>query len=238
MRTGSLLAIGFCGATLAGCATITQGTSQSIAITTLPAVGANCTLTGREGTWYVTTPGVANVQKSKEDIAIQCNKDGWRNASAVIPASFQGWTLGNVLAGGLVGVVVDASSGAMNKYPHAFQVPMIPMAGTTVPASGATQVAANYIDSQPHLDTSGVNMQPNYPATALPARESGYVSIRAFVRDDGTVKKISLERTSGYDDLDSAAANAVMHWKFIPAMQGGQPVSGEAVVGVNFQPPA
>src|ERR1700756_3551533 len=75
----------FCGAALSGCATAIEGTSQGIAITTMPAAGANCVLSGREGNWSVTTPGVVRVEKSKEDIAVHCSKPGWQDAAAVIP---------------------------------------------------------------------------------------------------------------------------------------------------------
>ncbi len=183
------------------------------------------------------TPGVTRVQKSKEDIAIRCSKPGWQDASAVIASNFEGWTLGNVLIGGLVGITIDAASGASNRYPHAFSVAMAPLAGTVVDTSASAQTGLLPSDANPRVDTSGVNLQPAYPETALRLKESGSVAIRAFVSDDGTVKKISLERSSGYDDLDSAAANAVMHWKFLPAMASGQPVSGEAVVQITFQPP-
>jgi protein TonB len=80
-------------------------------------------------------------------------------------------------------------------------------------------------------------MQPAYPPLALQRKESGSVAVHAYVRDDGSVKKVSLEQSSGYDDLDNAAANAVLHWKFLPAMEGGKPVSGDTVVQIVFQSP-
>jgi protein TonB len=114
---------------------------------------------------------------------------------------------------------------------------MTPLPGIPADVAAAAQTANPVADAQPRVDTSGVNMQPAYPETALRLKESGSPAIRAYVRGDGTVRKVSLERSSGYDDLDSAAANAVMHWKFLPAIQNGQPVSGEAVVLITFQAP-
>jgi TonB family protein len=200
-------------------------------ITTLPAAGANCVLSGYEGQWAVVTPGVVRVHKSKEDIAIHCNKTGWQDASATIPSNFQGWTLGNLVLGGLVGVGIDAASGAINQYPHEFNVPMTPLAGTTVDSSG--QSASLSPDTPPRLDTSGVNMQPNHPEGST---ASGSVAILAYVRDDGTVSKVSFATSSGYAELDAAAANAVREWKFLPAMEHGQPVSGQIVVRIVFPP--
>jgi hypothetical protein len=68
---------------------------------------------------------------------VRCVKPGWQDASAVIPSNFEGWTLGNLLLGGVIGVGIDASTGAMNEYPNAFQVPMTPAAAAE-PAAPAT----------------------------------------------------------------------------------------------------
>ena len=89
-------------------------------------------------------------------------------------------------------------------------------------------------DSPPRLDTSGVNLQPNYPEGT---NASGSPEIVALVRDNGTVSKVAIAKSSGSTELDSAAANAVMHWKFIPAMDHGEPVSGKAIVQVVFHAP-
>ena len=111
---------------LSGCASIVKGSSQAINITTPPTMGATCTLSSKEGSWQVTSPGSVTVEKSKDDIQARCAKPGWQDASAVIPSNFQGWTVGNVVAGGVIGLGVDAATGAINEYPGNFQIPMLP----------------------------------------------------------------------------------------------------------------
>jgi hypothetical protein len=133
MKSNAFAAIAALGVSLSGCATIIQGTSQDIAITTPPVTGASCILTSKEGNWVVVSPGVAHVEKSKEDVLIKCTKDGYQEASAVIPSDFQAWTVGNIVAGGLIGVGVDAATGALNEYPKGFAVPMQAVPGA--PAS-------------------------------------------------------------------------------------------------------
>lgn len=91
--------------------------------------------------------------------------------------------------------------------------------------------------TKPRVDASGANMQPAYPATALPNREAGAVVIGALVREDGSVRQIALRHSSGYADLDTAAANAVMGWKFVPGTEDGKPVSAWANVQIVFTPP-
>ncbi|MBS0470506.1 MAG: translation initiation factor 2 [Proteobacteria bacterium] len=127
MKLVSVAALAASVIALSGCASIIKGSTQSIAITTTPVSGANCNLTSKEGNWPVVTPGVVKVDKTKEDITIRCTKDGYKDAMSTIPSDFQGWTLGNLLLGGIIGVGVDAATGAMNEYPHSFNVPMEPL---------------------------------------------------------------------------------------------------------------
>lgn len=139
MKLSAIAAIAALGVALSGCATVIKGSSQSIAISTPPVIGASCVLSSKEGNWTVTSPGVVKVEKSKEDIQARCTKPGYQDGIATIPSDFQGWTLGNLLIpGGLIGFGVDAATGAMNDYPKAFQIPMFPVvAGTAAPAGGS-----------------------------------------------------------------------------------------------------
>jgi protein TonB len=101
----------------------------------------------------------------------------------------------------------------------------------------ALPVSSALADSPPHVDTSGDNLQPAYPASALPGNEAGAVVVDALVRENGTVKRVTLRKTSGFDDLDTAAVNAVKGWKFSPAIKGGSSAEDWASVQIVFQPP-
>ena len=108
---------------LAGCATVVTGTSEDMAILT-PPVSASCVLSNAEGSWNIVTPTVAHVTRSVEPLQIRCTKPGYRVASATIPSSVAGWTIGDIIAGGPFGAAVDASTGAINQYPHSFSLSM------------------------------------------------------------------------------------------------------------------
>jgi hypothetical protein len=88
-------------------------------------------LSNPQGNWTVVTPTVAHVARSMDDMRIQCAKPGYREASATIPAGIAGWTMGDVIAGGPIGAAVDASTGAINQYPHSFSLTMHPLAATS-----------------------------------------------------------------------------------------------------------
>lgn len=80
--------------------------------------GATCQLQRNGETIAVVnpTPGTANISKSTRDIAVNCTRPGHLAAAAAMPPRFQPMMLGNILLGGVVGLVVDASSGAMSQY--------------------------------------------------------------------------------------------------------------------------
>lgn len=127
---------------LAGCATMVSGSSEDIAVLT-PPVSATCVLSNPQGSWTVVTPTVAHVARSMDDMRIRCSKTGYREATATIPAGIAGWTMGDVIAGGPIGAAVDASTGAINQYPHSFEVPMQPLsvAGQAQPLLSKTATA-------------------------------------------------------------------------------------------------
>lgn len=102
---------------VAGCASVTKGTSQNITINSSPS-GASCTVE-REGKMIATipaTPQIIKVSKSKNDLTLTCNLAGYKTAQYVIPSDVEAMTAGNVIFGGLVGLAIDAGTGAMNKY--------------------------------------------------------------------------------------------------------------------------
>src|SRR5215510_8868775 len=104
MKSSALLAVMAGTLLLPGCASIVRGSGQSILITTPPTSGADCVLTSRRGSWSVISPGAVRVSKSKEDVTISCTKEGYEEAVASIPSEFEGWTVGNILLGGVIGL--------------------------------------------------------------------------------------------------------------------------------------
>jgi hypothetical protein len=111
---------------LGGCASITSGTSQMIAVETskndLPVMGANCRVTSDKGTWNIVTPATFEIPKSSGDARIVCEKAGEPKGEAVAKSSFKSNTVGNVLIGGVIGIGVDAMTGAMWAYPVRWMV--------------------------------------------------------------------------------------------------------------------
>ena len=136
MKIQAIAAIAVLGAAVSGCATIIDGTKQSVSVSTTPVEGANCTLTNSQGTWFLTSPGSVEVHKTKNDMTVTCKKDGYQPGSQVAVSNFGGATFGNIVAGGLIGAGVDAASGANYYYNSPIIVPL----GEPLKTAGATPI--------------------------------------------------------------------------------------------------
>lgn len=130
MLLGRLAKCGFFVAgfvSLVGCASIVEGTDQTIAIKTDPPE-AECSLTqeGKLVGKIDKTPGTVSLDKSKEDLVVECSKEGHFKEVSNVTSSFEGMTFGNIIFGGIIGVGVDAASGAMHHYPEEVTVLLTP----------------------------------------------------------------------------------------------------------------
>ena len=51
----------------------------------------------------------------------------------------------------------------------------------------------------------------------------------------GHPDQVRIEKSSGSRDLDRAAREAVMQWKFSPKIENGTPVASELLIPVEFK---
>lgn len=124
---GIFAALVVSGLSLGGCASITAGTTQAVAVNTPPKDGAECKLTNEKGSWSIPkTPGSTTVTKAYGDLAVSCeHADGSKGAASVQSAT-AGAAFGNIIAGGIIGAAVDMGSGAAYTYPSTVVVSLSP----------------------------------------------------------------------------------------------------------------
>lgn len=68
------------------------------------------------------------------------------------------------------------------------------------------------------------NQKPSYPPLSRRLGEQGTVMVEVLVGVDGTVQRVGIKRSSGFDRLDQAALSAVRRWRFVPGKVAGVPV--------------
>jgi len=113
-----------------GCATMTRGTTQVVAINTPGVPGATRTLTSSSvGSQTALTPATITLQKGRDNVSVHCTKECYQDGAGVIASNMEGMTAGNIILGGVIGIGVDAASGAMNSYTPDIQVIMTPIQG-------------------------------------------------------------------------------------------------------------
>jgi hypothetical protein len=154
-RTALALAAILGMGSLTGCASIVSGTSQVVSVETLHSsgnvAGATCKLENDKGVYYVTTPGTVTVHRAYGDMSVKCEKPGFDTGLATVKSSTKAMMAGNILFGGVIGIGVDAASGAAYDYPTLFQVLMGQQQTIQSPVPAPqTQVA-----SQPQVAAAG-----------------------------------------------------------------------------------
>jgi hypothetical protein len=117
-------------AALGGCASATRGTTEPINITSTPP-GAQAEVTGLENPTICTTPCVVQAKRNA-DITVNVTKEGYEPASVPLTKEIAGGGAagfaGNVLVGGVVGMGVDAVTGAaMDHKPNPVEVTLKPV---------------------------------------------------------------------------------------------------------------
>jgi hypothetical protein len=105
-------------AALAGCASVTRGTTENLSISSTPS-GAQADIAGLDVPTACVTP-CAVLVKRNADITITVNKEGYESQviplTKEVPGTGAVGFAGNILAGGLVGMGVDAVTGAAQDH--------------------------------------------------------------------------------------------------------------------------
>lgn len=119
-RTRMALVIGVCALT-SGCSTITTGTTDVINISSVPE-GATVELDGR----MYRTPFSVRLPRTKSyDVVVR--KEGYLPARRVIARVGKAASTGNLLLGGLPGIMTDQSTGAAFRlFPTDLKVELVP----------------------------------------------------------------------------------------------------------------
>lgn len=147
---------------LNGCATITRGSSQSWTVETDP-VGADIVLSSGE-----TCKSPCTLKKKrKHPFTVNINKEGYEPVKTDVQSSVSGagaaGMAGNILVGGLIGLGVDAGTGANKDLkPNPLVVKLV--ASTATPAAMTAPVADAEVTAAVPVD--GI-------AAATPSAEAG-----------------------------------------------------------------
>ncbi|MCC6925435.1 hypothetical protein [Novosphingobium sp.] len=110
---------------LQGCATVMHGANQDFEVKTDPD-GATVKMTNG---FTCTSPCKTELPR-RHDLRVDIAKEGYRPVYVLVQSKLGGATFGNIIAGGLIGGIVDSSNGATNQLtPNPVIVKLVPMDG-------------------------------------------------------------------------------------------------------------
>ena len=93
-------------------------------------------------------------------------------------------------------------------------------------------------DVQASVDISYKNRNPpQYPIQAVRQGHQGLVILDVAINAAGEVTSVTIEKSSGYRELDRAAEEAARKWRFNPGIHNGKPAGGVVRIPVNFTLP-
>lgn len=169
---------------LPGCATVTTGRHQKVPIDSNPR-GADVTISsGYQGT----TPCSFDLLRNKDHI-IKITKSGYKTAQITLRKTLCGSTCGNVILGGIIGLGVDAMSGAMFKLiPEKVFVDLVPGDEKDIISSAAPRYEQkDYRKSGPALttkDETPVIAQSGVPVVAEQRKIANADEYYCFIREE------------------------------------------------------
>jgi hypothetical protein len=106
---------------LTACATIMHGTTQDVGFSSAPS-SARISVNSKE---MGQTPTILKLARKGNHI-VRMELDGYQPFEATLTKSASGWVFGNIVFGGLIGLVVDAGTGGLyNLTPTQIQGQMI-----------------------------------------------------------------------------------------------------------------
>jgi len=96
---------------LSGCASIAHGPRENVFLDSNP-TNATVLITGKKNAINAVTPATVSLKRNSS-YTVQFSKEGYLPVTHQISQSMDGWTLGNFLFGGIIGIGVDAITGSM-----------------------------------------------------------------------------------------------------------------------------
>ena len=111
-----------------GCASVVDGSTQEVMVATTPDQ-AYCKLI-RQGTpvgEINKTPGTVTLKKTKHDLTIECQKEGFHKSVYYNKSDIQGSVFGNIILGGGIGWAIDSASGSDNRYTSPVNISLVPL---------------------------------------------------------------------------------------------------------------
>ena len=93
------------------CATIISGRTQDLPVTSTPSE-AIITI----GSMKQVSPATFMLDRRQGVYVVKVEKEGYQTVEVTLRKGVNGWVFGNIIFGGLIGLVIDVASGSASKF--------------------------------------------------------------------------------------------------------------------------
>lgn len=135
------------GSIFLGCCSIIHGTKQNIAFQSSPS-GAMVEVKDAMGVSYGSCDTPCSLElKRQREYKVNIYKSGYASFEFVIQRKTDGWVFGNILFGGIIGLIVDFSNGAAYKLsPNEVQTTLSPSSLGSVNVNSKGELSLVFVD--------------------------------------------------------------------------------------------
>lgn len=106
---------------VAGCCTIVSGRNQNLPVITTPS-GARVIVNGVQQQ----SPCTLVLDRKQPLYQVRVEKEGYEPTEITLRKGVNGWIWGNLLLGGIIGLIIDITTGSVNKFtPTELEINMV-----------------------------------------------------------------------------------------------------------------
>lgn len=99
------------------------------------------------------------------------------------------------------------------------------------------ELSPYYLSREVDIRAEPLKMQALvYPEQAFQLRQYGVVKLRVFINEDGGIDAVDVIESSPPGVFESAALNAMLSSKFVPAEKDGRKVKNQKLIEIKFDP--
>ena len=122
VRFVALVALGLLST---ACSTLTKDSHVPINLSFSDNSAGNCDLQNKRESYEVEIPGTENIRRSDDALRYDCKTKDGRPAKGSIPSKIGNSMAGNIILGGGIGAVIDATNDYHREYPGQFVIPVV-----------------------------------------------------------------------------------------------------------------
>ena len=122
VRFVALVALGLLST---ACSTLTKDSHVPINLSFSDNSAGNCDLQNKRESYEVAIPGTENIRRSDDALRYDCKTKDGRPAKGSIPSTIGNSMAGNIILGGGIGAVIDATNDYHREYPGQFVIPVV-----------------------------------------------------------------------------------------------------------------